>query len=142
MAKIDPREEFGSEEVYKKFGESNGFGNIIFGFNGIGVDNSRAAIYRRRPGPERTTIVKMRFYRNPVQRTAEQATQRDKLKAANLAWLALTDEERAAWCLQAEEKTTPKLPILRGYPVPKLKQEFRTTFRGVDIFKSDYIRNN
>lgn len=96
MAKVNTPDTLCSAICYKKFGNSNGFGNIIFGFSYFGEDNVFAGIYRRRPGPKGVSIVKMRFYRPPVSRTEEQAVLRDKFQAAIAAWQGKTEEERQA----------------------------------------------
>lgn len=84
---------------WKKFGSSNGFGNIICGFSFFGDDNIFSGIYQRRPHKDGVSICKMRFYRPPVHRSTDQGIQRDRFQAAFQAWKALTDEERAVWRL-------------------------------------------
>lgn len=129
----------GSAVAYKKFGVSNGFGNIILGFTRLGEDNPYAGIYRRRPSPHGVSVVKMRFYRPHISRTELQATQRDKYVAAVAAWKALTEEQREVWRVEAANKKNQKEPIYRGWPLKKLKQQHRTCYRGYDIFRSDYL---
>lgn len=94
MTKVRMPDALRSAVVYKKFGVSNGFGNIILGFTRLGEDNIFAGIYRRRRSPHGISSVKMRFYRPKVGRSVNQAPLRDKFQAAIAAWQAKTEEER------------------------------------------------
>lgn len=139
MTKVLSPDTLCSAICYKKFGNSNGFGNIIFGFSFFGEDNEYAGIYRRRPGPNGVTVVKTRFYRSPVSNTAAQDIQRTKYASAVAAWKALSDEEREAWRVIAANKKSQKEPVYKGGWPRKKIQQHRTCFRGYDIFRSDYL---
>jgi hypothetical protein len=139
MAIVDAIGALYSGTVSKKFGGSNGYGRIVFGFSYFGEDNELAGIYKTIRGKRGRTCVKMLFYRSPVQRTPKQAIQRDKYVAAVAAWKALTAEEKEAWNLKAQKKQFEKLPILCGGYVKKLKQKTLPQYRGYDIFRSSYL---
>jgi len=120
MTKVSSIEALRSIHTRRKFASSNGYGEAIYGFSLFGTDNPFAGIYRRRPSSSGISIVKTRFYRPPVSRTEAQATQRDKMLAAMSAWHDLSDSERQEW----------------------RDKYVRRSKRGVDVFKSNYIKTH
>lgn len=111
MAVKTPIEALRSVCARKKIGWPNGYGEAVLGFTYFGEDNEFYGIYQVRPRENGDIIVKMQFYRPPVQCTEAQGIQRDKFKNALLAWQALSDSEKKVWRDSASRRSR------RGYAV-------------------------
>ncbi len=61
-----------------------------------------AGIYRRRPGPNGITIVRMDFYEPTGEPTQEQLDWRAVFADAVLEWQGLSEEEKEGWNKKAE----------------------------------------
>ena len=105
MTVVSPIQACRSVAIRHQIGWPNGYGEAVAGFTYFGEDNLFYGVYQIRKREKGYIIVKEKFYRPPVMRTDPQGVQRDKMKAAMLAWQALTEEEKKVWRSSASRQS-------------------------------------
>lgn len=94
-------------QATKRFGFSNLFGKIFFGFARFGEENSYAGIYRHTSyyGKRTWQKILMNWPTNP--QTVPQQAWRSVFTDAITAWHGLTSDQKIAWKVKGMRKRLP-----------------------------------